>query len=254
MVEEWCGGSGGRLIPLCLVPLWDAELAAAEVRRNAARGVRAVCVLRAPAVPRAAEHPLRATGIRSSPRARETGTVVACTSARAPRRSHRPTTRPTRCRPRTSSPTARCRSIDFLFSGVLVRFPDLQAALRRGADRLDPVRARARRRRVGRRTAAGATARTHVSEPPSRTTTARSSAASSRTASASRTSTASGATTSRSRPTTRTRTARGRTRTRWPRSCSATSTPPTVAQDRARQRHPPARPRGARRRHAPPAA
>lgn len=42
MVEEWCGGSDGRLIPLCLIPLWDAELAAAEVRRNAARGVRAV--------------------------------------------------------------------------------------------------------------------------------------------------------------------------------------------------------------------
>jgi len=42
MVEEWCGDSGGRLIPLCLVPLWDADLAAAEVRRNAARGVRAV--------------------------------------------------------------------------------------------------------------------------------------------------------------------------------------------------------------------
>jgi predicted TIM-barrel fold metal-dependent hydrolase len=42
MVEQWCGGSNGRLIPLCLVPLWDAELAAAEVRRNAARGVRAV--------------------------------------------------------------------------------------------------------------------------------------------------------------------------------------------------------------------
>ena len=42
MVEEWCGESGGRLIPLCLVPLWDAELAAAEVRRNAGRGVRAV--------------------------------------------------------------------------------------------------------------------------------------------------------------------------------------------------------------------
>ena len=33
----------GRLFPLCLIPLWDAELAAAEVRRNAARGVRAVC-------------------------------------------------------------------------------------------------------------------------------------------------------------------------------------------------------------------
>jgi predicted TIM-barrel fold metal-dependent hydrolase len=42
MVDEWCGDSRGRLIPLCLVPLWDADLAAAEVRRNAARGVRAV--------------------------------------------------------------------------------------------------------------------------------------------------------------------------------------------------------------------
>lgn len=42
MVEEWCAGSGGRHIPLCLIPMWDADLAAAEVRRNAARGVRAV--------------------------------------------------------------------------------------------------------------------------------------------------------------------------------------------------------------------
>ena len=43
MVEEWCGDSGGVLIPLIIVPLWDAELAAAEVRRNAERGVHAVC-------------------------------------------------------------------------------------------------------------------------------------------------------------------------------------------------------------------
>jgi len=43
MVEEWCGPSGRRLIPLTLIPLWDAELAGEEVRRNAARGVRAVC-------------------------------------------------------------------------------------------------------------------------------------------------------------------------------------------------------------------
>jgi predicted TIM-barrel fold metal-dependent hydrolase len=42
MVEEWCGSSGGRLIPLCLIPLWDPQLAAEEVRRNAARGCRAV--------------------------------------------------------------------------------------------------------------------------------------------------------------------------------------------------------------------
>ena len=41
MVEEWGGESGGRLIPLCLIPLWDAKLAASEVRRNASRGCRA---------------------------------------------------------------------------------------------------------------------------------------------------------------------------------------------------------------------
>jgi predicted TIM-barrel fold metal-dependent hydrolase len=42
MVEEWCGDSGGRLIPLPIVPLWDPTLAADEVGRNADRGVRAV--------------------------------------------------------------------------------------------------------------------------------------------------------------------------------------------------------------------
>ena len=42
MTEEWCGDSGGRLIPICLIPLWDVDAAAREVRRNAARGVRAV--------------------------------------------------------------------------------------------------------------------------------------------------------------------------------------------------------------------
>jgi predicted TIM-barrel fold metal-dependent hydrolase len=42
MVDEWSGDSNGRLIPLCIVPLWDAHFAADEVRRNAARGVRAV--------------------------------------------------------------------------------------------------------------------------------------------------------------------------------------------------------------------
>jgi predicted TIM-barrel fold metal-dependent hydrolase len=49
MVEEWCGDSGGRLVPLCIVPLWDVELAVAEVRRNAARGVKAVAFSECPA-------------------------------------------------------------------------------------------------------------------------------------------------------------------------------------------------------------
>jgi predicted TIM-barrel fold metal-dependent hydrolase len=43
MIEEWCEPSGGVNIPLCIVPLWDAELAAEEVRRVAAKGAHAVC-------------------------------------------------------------------------------------------------------------------------------------------------------------------------------------------------------------------
>jgi len=48
MVEEWCAGSEGRLIPLCIVPLWDAQLAEEELDRNAARGVRAVAFTECP--------------------------------------------------------------------------------------------------------------------------------------------------------------------------------------------------------------
>ena len=43
MVEEWCDPSIGINLPLCIMPLWDVELAVKEIERNAARGVRAVC-------------------------------------------------------------------------------------------------------------------------------------------------------------------------------------------------------------------
>lgn len=43
MIDEWSGGAGrGRLIPLTLVPLWDPQLAADEVRRCAAKGSYAI--------------------------------------------------------------------------------------------------------------------------------------------------------------------------------------------------------------------
>ena len=49
MVEEWCAGTKDRLIPLIIVQLWDPNLAAAEVRRNAARGNHAVTFSEIPA-------------------------------------------------------------------------------------------------------------------------------------------------------------------------------------------------------------
>jgi len=43
MIDEWCGDDAtGRLIPLTIVPLWDPALAAAEVRRCAAKGSHAI--------------------------------------------------------------------------------------------------------------------------------------------------------------------------------------------------------------------
>ena len=49
MIDEWCGSSGGRLIPLCIVPLWDAELAAKEIYSVAEKGCRAVAWSELPA-------------------------------------------------------------------------------------------------------------------------------------------------------------------------------------------------------------
>lgn len=49
MIDEWCAGVGsGRLIPLTLIPLWDADLAADEVRRCADKGSHAVAFSECP--------------------------------------------------------------------------------------------------------------------------------------------------------------------------------------------------------------
>ena len=48
-VDEWCGAYPGRFIPMGLPVLWDAELAAAEVRRLAAKGVHSLTFTENPA-------------------------------------------------------------------------------------------------------------------------------------------------------------------------------------------------------------
>jgi predicted TIM-barrel fold metal-dependent hydrolase len=49
MLDEWCAGAGyGRLLPMTLIPLWDAELAAAEVRRCAAKGACSIAFSECP--------------------------------------------------------------------------------------------------------------------------------------------------------------------------------------------------------------
>jgi predicted TIM-barrel fold metal-dependent hydrolase len=49
MIDEWCGTAPDRFIPMAIVPLWDPGLAAAEVRRAAGRGAKAISFSENPA-------------------------------------------------------------------------------------------------------------------------------------------------------------------------------------------------------------
>jgi predicted TIM-barrel fold metal-dependent hydrolase len=124
-VEEWCAGSGGRLIPLCLIPLWDVELAAAEVRRNAARGVRAVAFselppwLGLPSIHSGYWDPFFAA-------CAETDTVVAMHIGSGTKTINSSDDAPDAVQAVNMFANSALSLIDFLFSGVLVRFPELK--------------------------------------------------------------------------------------------------------------------------------
>ncbi|MBC7785863.1 MAG: amidohydrolase [Burkholderiales bacterium] len=44
-VDDWCAKHPGRMIPNAILPLWDVDLAVAEVNRMGKKGVTAVCFL-----------------------------------------------------------------------------------------------------------------------------------------------------------------------------------------------------------------
>jgi predicted TIM-barrel fold metal-dependent hydrolase len=125
MVEEWCGESGGRLIPLCLVPLWDADLAAAEIRRNAARGVRAVAFSELPAY-------LDLPSIHSGywdpffAACEETSTVLCMHIGSGTRTPQTSSDAPEAVPATIISGNSAASLTDFLFSGVLERYPTLR--------------------------------------------------------------------------------------------------------------------------------
>jgi len=131
MVEEWCAASDGRLVPLCLIPLWDADLAAAEVRRNAARGVRAVAFSEIP------PH-LGLPSIHSGhwdpffDACADTGTVVCMHIGSSSKMPATSADAPVAVAATLSFGNAMASLADFLFSGVLVRFPDLRLAYSEG--------------------------------------------------------------------------------------------------------------------------
>ena len=75
-IDEWCGTYPGRFIPLAIVPIWDADLMAAEIYRVAEKGCRAVTFSENPVEARATRASTPTTGTRSSRACEETGTVV----------------------------------------------------------------------------------------------------------------------------------------------------------------------------------
>ena len=133
IVEEWSGESGRRLIPLCLIPLWDPVLAAAEVRRNAERGVRAVAFSELPAM-------LGLPSIHDRGRywdpffaaCDETGTVICMhigSSSQVPITSN---DAPTHVQMSLTTINSQLSMSDWLLSGQLIRFPHLKLAYSEG--------------------------------------------------------------------------------------------------------------------------
>ena len=131
MVEEWSGGTGGRLIPLCLIPLWDPVAAADEVRRNAARGVRAVCFSEIP-------HHLGLPSIHTDhwdpffAACNETGTVIFMHIGSGSLFLTSSPDAPPAVTATLDFVTTTMALSDWLFSGVLARHPSLRVCFPEG--------------------------------------------------------------------------------------------------------------------------
>ena len=131
MFEGWCAGSNGRLIPLPIIQLWDAELAAAEVRRNAARGAHAVCFteippfLGLPSVHTDYWDPFFAA-------CAETETVVSMHIGSSSKMPSTSADAPPAVGSTLTYMNAAMSLVDYLMSGVLERFPQLELAYSEG--------------------------------------------------------------------------------------------------------------------------
>ncbi|MGE0306903.1 MAG: amidohydrolase family protein [Acidimicrobiia bacterium] len=125
IVDEWCSGSNGRLLPLGIIPLDDSKLAAAEVRRMAAKGMRAFCFselppfLGLPSIHTDYWDPFFQACV-------ETNSTIMLhigSSSRLPVTSADAPNAVVNTLPALNSAMS---MVDWLFSGVLIRFPTLR--------------------------------------------------------------------------------------------------------------------------------
>ena len=131
MVEEWCAPSDGVLVPLIIIPLWDADLAAAEVRRNAERGCRAVCFSE---IPPKLGLPSIHTGFYEPfiTACEETGTVICMHIGSSSQMPITSDDAPTGVAATLSFNNAMASLSDWLFSGILPRHRELKIAYSEG--------------------------------------------------------------------------------------------------------------------------
>jgi predicted TIM-barrel fold metal-dependent hydrolase len=130
-VDEWCGAHPDRFIPCGIVPLWDADLAAAEVRRLAAKGVRAItfsenpAALGVPSIHSGFWDPLFAA-------CSDEGVVVCCHIGSSSKSMATSLDAPQSV-PMTLSPLSTMYTLgDLVWSDIWHRFPDLRFALSEG--------------------------------------------------------------------------------------------------------------------------
>jgi predicted TIM-barrel fold metal-dependent hydrolase len=131
LIDEWCAAAPSRFIPMTMIPLWDPELAAQEVRRCADKGSRSITICENPA-------PLGLPSFWTDhwdpvfAAAQETGLVLSMhigTSGGLVSPS-----------PESTEPVSislcglnsMMACTDLIFSGVLARFPEIKIALSEG--------------------------------------------------------------------------------------------------------------------------
>ena len=130
-IDEWCGEYPGRFIPCGILPLFDVDEAAAEVRRLAEKGCHAVSysenpeALNMPSIHSGEWDPLFAACV-------ETGTVLCCHLGSSSRSTMASSDAPPGVGVSVSSAATIYTLIDLLWATFWERFPTLKFSLTEG--------------------------------------------------------------------------------------------------------------------------
>lgn len=133
MIDEWCAAVPGRLIPMIILPLWDATLATAEVQRCAGKGARAVTFSENPAaLGLPSVHDRRGYWDPVFAACAEAGMPVCTHIGSSSRLPYTSDDAPPLVVATLPSNLAASALADWFYSGLFVRYPDLKLCLSEG--------------------------------------------------------------------------------------------------------------------------